>query len=336
MEITLGDLEDSHYELMAKYLRKYLKTREALEYSKRVEYFKGKKFLEMVQSEEFLKSTKVKVEKTSDASYIGKEMLSRQFFHKSDKSGTSKGLKMLVNSKQQAFDEGGVYTWLYSGRTKTSNALTVLIVVGFFLLVLFPVWPMSARVGVWYVSVTILLFLLGLIVVRLIVFCLCWLCGIEFWIFPNLFADDAGFMDSITPAHSFEHKGLKDQWQYRVVACVLVVIVGYWASNQDTDFDHYLQAQKEFVEDLYSGALLTHMSHNDLENIDNPNYIPRLDEILREEEEEEAQEKIEEEGEDDEEKLMNEFLRELEEDDADDNEEDAPIPSDEKLETEEL
>lgn len=306
--ITLGDLEDSHYELMAKYLRKYMKRRDAIEYSKRVEYFKGKYFLEMLKTEAFFKATKIKVEKTSDATYLGKEMLSRQYFHKSDKSGSSKGLKVLVNSKQQIFDEGGIYTWLYSGRTKMSNVYTVLIVVGFFLMVLFPVWPLSARIGVWYLSVTLLLFLLGLIFIRLICYVSLWMLGVEFWLFPNLFADDLGFMESITPYYTIENKGIVDQWQYRVVVCALFAVFGYWVSQQDTDFDNFMRAQKSFVDDLYSGALLTDKSNEDIENIDNPYYIPRLDEILEEEEDEE-------------EKMMNDILRELQnEDEADDEE----------------
>ena len=54
-----------------------------------------------------------------------------------------------MNSKVQSFDKDGIYTWLYSARTKMTNVYTVLIVVGFFVMVLFPVWPASARVGVW-------------------------------------------------------------------------------------------------------------------------------------------------------------------------------------------
>ena len=43
---------------------------------------------------------------------------------------------------------------------------------------------------------------------------------------------------------------------------VVVVIIGfvYWASTQPTEFDGFLRAQKDFIDDVYSGNLLADVS----------------------------------------------------------------------------
>ena len=70
---------------------------------------------------------------------------------------------------------------------------------------------------------------------------------------------------------------------------MLAVFVAFcvWVYQQPTEFDEYVQAQKDFLDDLYSGALLNDMSQQDIENIDR--VIP-LEELLQMEEEAKAKE----------------------------------------------
>jgi translocation protein SEC62 len=68
--------------------------------------------------------------------------------------------------------------------------------------VMFPLWPVKLRVGVWYLSVGAL-GLVGafivLAIIRLIFWCLTVLCAKRaIWIFPNLF-EDVGFVSDIRP-----------------------------------------------------------------------------------------------------------------------------------------
>lgn len=53
-------------------------------------------------------------------------------------------------------------------------------------LVLFPVWPYIVKYGVWLISLYLLIFLVGLIVLRIIIFGICVILGFNVWIFPNL------------------------------------------------------------------------------------------------------------------------------------------------------
>lgn len=92
------------------------------------------------------------------------------------------------------------YAWLYDG----SQLLLQLSGFGMILLmlagVMFPLWPASMRVGVWYLSIGVLGLLgafFGLAVVRLIFWCISLVIlrpGV--WIFPNLF-EDVGFVSSV-------------------------------------------------------------------------------------------------------------------------------------------
>ncbi len=63
--------------------------------------------------------------------------------------------------------------------------------------VMFPLWPIKLRLGVWYLSIAALCLIgafMGLAVVRLVVWCVT-VVGMKraIWIFPNLF-EDVGFV----------------------------------------------------------------------------------------------------------------------------------------------
>lgn len=65
--------------------------------------------------------------------------------------------------------------------------------------VMFPLWPVKLRVGVWYLSIAALVFIGAMIVlaiIRLIFWCITVLASARaIWIFPNLF-EDVGFVSS--------------------------------------------------------------------------------------------------------------------------------------------
>jgi translocation protein SEC62 len=104
--------------------------------------------------------------------------------------------------QQQDCKEELHFVWLYEGaqiklKLYAAGALAII-----FAIVMFPLWPMKMRLGVWYLSMG-MLGLIGLFFVmaifRLILF------GITMfavppglWLYPNLF-EDVGFFDSFRP-----------------------------------------------------------------------------------------------------------------------------------------
>lgn len=100
----------------------------------------------------------------------------------------------------QSLDESAYYAWFYDGSPLTTilggAAMVVIMLVG----VMFPLWPVKLRVGVWYLSILALGLLGALIVlaiVRLIFWCITVVASSKaIWIFPNLF-EDVGFVSTL-------------------------------------------------------------------------------------------------------------------------------------------
>ena len=105
--------------------------------------------------------------------------------------------KTLLISQQQSFDLPVFYAWFYEGSQLTTILGGVAMVLVIFAGVMFPLWPAKLRLGVWYLSI-LLLILIGLLIVlaivRAILFVITWATMKRaIWIFPNLF-EDVGFV----------------------------------------------------------------------------------------------------------------------------------------------
>lgn len=117
----------------------------------------------------------------------------------------SAGIKALQINPQQLFVADEYYVWLLpADQTKqllTAGGLVAVVLAG----VMFPLWPMTMRIGVWYLSMGVLGLIaafFGLAIVRLIGWVITKVAvspGI--WLFPNLFAD-VGFVRLPPPPSS--------------------------------------------------------------------------------------------------------------------------------------
>jgi translocation protein SEC62 len=105
--------------------------------------------------------------------------------------------KTLLLSPSQSLDPDAYYAWFYDGSPLTTilggAAMVAIMLAG----VMFPLWPVKLRVGVWYLSILALGLLGALIVlaiVRLIFWCITVVAAPKaIWMFPNLF-EDVGFV----------------------------------------------------------------------------------------------------------------------------------------------
>jgi translocation protein SEC62 len=156
--------------------------------------------------------------------------------------------------------------------------MTALLVAGFLFCTCFPIWPNFLKVFVWYMSVTLLIFIFFLITFRGAVFLLVWILGWECWVLPNLFDETLGFVESFKPVISFEPTK-EGQLIYRAGIAVAFSSFCYWAVTQPSEFDGFKKGQVDFIKDLYAGTLLSDMSQADKDNIDKPK-MPTLDDLL--------------------------------------------------------
>ncbi|KAJ5133131.1 translocation protein Sec62-domain-containing protein [Penicillium atrosanguineum] len=123
-----------------------------------------------------------------------------------------KGLWTVKVEQHQETNDMMHYVWLYEGPQWKQKALAAAVVAGIFAVVLFPLWPIMLRQGVWHLSVG-MMGLLGLFfamsIFRLILFCITvFAVPPGLWLFPNLF-EDVGFFDSFKPLWGWQENKKK-------------------------------------------------------------------------------------------------------------------------------
>jgi translocation protein SEC62 len=223
---------DQTFEPVMKLLlgKKGIKTKSASEVGrKKVDYFRGKDFKKfMLESEAMLKKKCSKAleevldgkmpETDKDLELLGNELIQRNFCYKAlykplnpkaDDGSEKKPKKWpdrLGRAPNQSFDCEGFYVITYEGGSGLQHFMLALIIAGVLLACMFPVWPMWAKVGVWYLSVIFLTVYFGLLILRMIVYTMFWIVGFDFWIFPNINDEYCGFLDSFKPVYSWEKR----------------------------------------------------------------------------------------------------------------------------------
>lgn len=116
------------------------------------------------------------------------------------------GVPCLQISPNQQFEDDMYYCWFYEPVSITTYLYAGLALVAIFAVVLFPLWPLAMRKGVWYISMAFLGLIaafFGIALVRLVLFCLTYIVlkpGL--WIFPNLF-EDVGILESFIPFYAW-------------------------------------------------------------------------------------------------------------------------------------
>lgn len=124
-----------------------------------------------------------------------------------EKEKKKRKIRLDMHPDQVFVDGPEAYVWIYDPIPMHYWLFGALLVVGAIVVCLFPLWPPSIRKGVYYLSIAaagFLVVILGLAVLRFVVFCIVWtLSGSKhhFWIFPNL-TEDVGFLASFWPLYT--------------------------------------------------------------------------------------------------------------------------------------
>ena len=118
-----------------------------------------------------------------------------------------KGLWTVKIEQQQDINDDLHYVWLYEGPQWRTKVYAVGALILIMTVVMFPLWPIKLRIGVWYLSMGFL-GLLGLFfamaIFRLILFCVTvFTVPPGLWLYPNLF-EDVGFFDSFRPVWGWQ------------------------------------------------------------------------------------------------------------------------------------
>jgi hypothetical protein len=162
-----------------------------------------------------------------------------------------------ASNESRRFDasDDGRYFWVYEGDPTWQRIKLGALVVGVIALCMFQLWPPWMKTGVWYLSVTLLLAMAGIGITQLLVFGTCWLAGYDVWILPNLWSDEVPIWEAFSPLVTAKASA-PGYALYRGAFFVAVAAGVVYVAQQPPDMDNLVNAQKQFVSDLYSGALL--------------------------------------------------------------------------------
>jgi len=254
--------------------KKGIKTKSASEVGKKkVDYFRGKDFKKFLLENESILKKKCSAalkdcleeklpETDEDVDKIGNELIRCGFCYKAvykplnatkadDKKPAKKWPDRLAKAPNQSFDNEGFYVIIYQGDGGLQHFLLALIIAGVLLACMFPVWPMWAKVGIWYLSVIFLSLYIGILLLRMVVYTLFWIVGFDFWIFPNINDEYCGFLDSFQPFYSWEKR--KDDAMMLLVRFGSLAIVA--VAVQSIAETHSLADVQDFVTSSYIDVL---------------------------------------------------------------------------------
>lgn len=117
--------------------------------------------------------------------------------------------KLEMADDQKFEDSSEPYVWVYDPTSTKTYIIGSLLILGAIGICLFPLWPSQVREGVYYLSLAGASFLgaiLGLAVLKYIVFGVVWAAtfgSVHFWLLPNL-TEDVGFFESFVPIYKVD------------------------------------------------------------------------------------------------------------------------------------
>jgi len=130
-----------------------------------------------------------------------------------------------VSPEDQTFEaSGSFYIVLYEGSKTLQHVFSAIAIGLVLLLCMFPAWPAWAKIAVWYVVFWLSTAMVGILVVRAVLYVCLWTVGIDFWLFPNILDEYAGIIDSFKPLYSLERR--KDGYAMTAIRLVAMVVIG--------------------------------------------------------------------------------------------------------------
>lgn len=175
---------------------------------RRVEYFLGEDFKAALHSEKFKKSKIFPAEFCMEE--IGTRMMKAQYFLRGDitnmDTANLEDQDLIEMHRRQVFsnDDEDYFVWLLQPSNTELYTKTALMVVGVLFVCMIKIWPLWLKIGVWWVSLIMLICMLALIVIRLFLAAIFAIIGFRgIWLLPNLLNDDVDFLDAFTPLFGY-------------------------------------------------------------------------------------------------------------------------------------
>eukprot|EP00457_Paulinella_chromatophora_P008047 gb/GEZN01008074.1/.p1 GENE.gb/GEZN01008074.1/~~gb/GEZN01008074.1/.p1 ORF type:complete len:406 (-),score=102.59 gb/GEZN01008074.1/:214-1431(-) len=112
--------------------------------------------------------------------------------------------------------DGGVFVWILEPSQFKAFVYSFGLLFGLLVVFMFKVWPLWAKLAIWWLALIFLVSMLGILFVRLPVTAVLWILGFRgMWMFPNILNEEIGVMDTFTPVFGY---GIEEDERRRRVA----------------------------------------------------------------------------------------------------------------------
>eukprot|EP00808_Paulinella_micropora_P022852 g58024.t1 len=179
---------------------------------KRVQFFSGKKLKDffMANQHKMKKVPGVDILDESDFIDLANRMVKAGYFHKATIKPPSKNRDYtLLHPTQGLFNKEagadlGVWVWILEPSQLKAFLYSFGLLFVLLLLCMFKLWPLWAKLAIWWLALIFLVSMLGILVVRLPVTAILWILGFRgMWMFPNILNEEIGVMDTFTPLFGY-------------------------------------------------------------------------------------------------------------------------------------
>eukprot|EP00462_Mataza_sp_D1_P025752 CAMPEP_0175146660 /NCGR_PEP_ID=MMETSP0087-20121206/15504_1 /TAXON_ID=136419 /ORGANISM="Unknown Unknown, Strain D1" /LENGTH=386 /DNA_ID=CAMNT_0016431651 /DNA_START=11 /DNA_END=1171 /DNA_ORIENTATION=+ len=208
---SVRQLDDEQLLAIARFCRgnRNLETTQANSMGRRVEYFLGDEFVDLLTSEEFREAKLFDMDEDmsrSQAVLVGRRMLNT-YFHNAellnkDKSVDYDEIDKLqpVNNTEFEDDEEAYYVWMLKASSTKQKVYAGLMVGGAIAICMIKAWPLWMKIIVWWISLIMLISMLSLLVLRIFMAAIFWILGFRgLWLLPNVLNDDMDILDAFSP-----------------------------------------------------------------------------------------------------------------------------------------
>ncbi|KXS15544.1 translocation protein [Gonapodya prolifera JEL478] len=194
-----------------------IRLKEGILAESRVEYFKGKSAMKAFKSDAYKNASKNSTSKSDekhppslktdeDVADLLSSFLQHGLIIRVEREAPKSRVLRVVPG--QTFAAEAQFVWVYQGSQLYRNLLGLGIVMITLAGVMFPLWPVQLRIGVWYISVGLLILLgvfFGMVIVRAILWLVTYIVFARqgLWLFPNLF-EDVSVVDSFKPVWGWD------------------------------------------------------------------------------------------------------------------------------------
>lgn len=178
---------------------------------KRVDSFKGAQALRALLSKEGDKQFSGTIKDEASARKVLQEMMDTGIFIRVVPINNS---RFFQPDTSRTWSDEAVYAWVYEGSQMMAILMGIGILALVFAIPLYPLWPHHIRIATWYIlmlGVGFVGFIGVLAIIRAVVFVITYFTlkpGV--WLFPRLFDESVGIVDSFIPAWEWHKQSPSD------------------------------------------------------------------------------------------------------------------------------